>query len=196
MNKKLILGIIVLIIAGGIGGFFYFTSKEQGTKGEQGTIGKDQITNNNEQLPEGIEVVVVEGETKTVINKIDSYKLKLLNDQSNVKYSGGILEVTEPVVLDKESEGGGYKNYYNVSVLESDDTLEQWVKKWISEQEYSKDYSYEQKKIGEYSIYIINIPSLGDTMKSLVFKRGNKIFSVDTSIIEPELILAQLEFIK
>jgi len=191
MNKKLILGIIVLVIAGGVGGFFYFTKT---ANNDQGSVINDQRLTDGD-LPEGIEVVE-EGGEKTVINQIDFYKLKLANNQSSVKYSGGVLEIIEPVVLEERSEGGGYRNYYNISVLESDDTLEQWVKKWISEQEYSKDYTYEQKKIGEYQTYIINIPSFGDTMKSLVFRRDNKIFSVDASIVEPELILKQLEFIQ
>ena len=65
MNKKLILGIIVLVIAGGVGGFFYFTKT---ANNDQGSVINDQRLTDGD-LPEGIEVVEEGGEKKIIDNK-------------------------------------------------------------------------------------------------------------------------------
>ncbi len=176
--------LILLLVTVALAWFFY--QKGERPFADVGFVTEKEVSRQAvEKLPEGVEVVEM-GKEKIVINKLDGYKLIIVNKNSKVKYDTGNLQIIEPIIEDPNSEGGGRIPQFNITIFNSNQSPENWLQKWIKQQEFSNDYEYSSEMINDRKVFILTIPSFGLEEKMLIAQYStNKIIQINSMFIEP-----------
>lgn len=179
----------LLIIGVAAVGYFYKDSwKNFSQTGNEKNSVDVQDQYDTENLPEGVEIVERDGVSQ-VVNSIDEYELKLNPNTESVSYGAGMLSVQQT-----ENEDELLLSSYDIVFYDNDkNNIEEWIKVWISNMEFSNDYSYKKDKFNDKDFYIINVPSYADSEKILVYEKDKKIVFIDSIFQDPIVIFKNLD---
>lgn len=174
--------IIFIIFCLAVAGFFYFQMMEP----------EDVWFEESGGLPMGVEIEEI-GDRRYIDNKLDGYRLEITEDNSEINYKSGVLKVEESKISINNSKES-YIPQYNISYLDYEGSAEDWVKSWIVEQDFSDEYFYEEIIVDGQTAYIITAPSYGDSDKTLVFKKDQKVLIVNYFDTDPIKIFRSINF--
>ena len=186
-NLFIFAGIFLLILIGYMG-YMLYTNPVVAPAEKENTENLSQV-----DLPEGVEIVERGGE-RFVRDDRNKIEIKVEEDIDTLEYHNDALLIKEKI---KEDNDSGYISSYNIKLIENEDkNIESWIKDWVNEQEYSKDYSYKKEEYNNSEFYIINVPSYADSEKVLVFKNDDKFFYIDLWFKDPILVFKNKNIIK
>ena len=173
--KKFMFWVFIIVVL--VGGFFYYN---------QAAAPVEDMTS--------IEITENEDGTKTVRNLEEGYEVILKNSEQIISSDARTLTVKGELISDENKDLGFYPQYV-ISSLEYEGVLEDWVKQWIGEQEFGQDYTYIQESVGSQQFIVIDVPSMGDSIKLLAYKFNNKLYLINTTSIDPIEIFKRFNFV-